>query len=649
MAWRLLSLTIVGFVCFASLAQAEPPPLAVYGHLPQTEELDLSPNGARFARISTEGERRLLIVENVAGGVELSVPVGNGKVEDLEWANDDMLVVYLHLTDNFGLGTPDQEFLQGILIDMQTKKATPLLPDSKAYLPAIFGRYGYAKHDGAWFAYLGAVPTGSFKGSQDQYLTQGYADLYRVGLDGGAHRVAEGSDKDRRWLVDDQGEVIAYSDYDRKTGAWKVLRPGSSKPVAEGKSDFGFEIVGRGRTPSTAVISGNSSEHRYMELNVDDGSQVPLANEVIDQLIEARDTRLLVGVGIAGEIRKVLMYDPNLARHMEAIARAFAGDSVTVKSISTDRSKIVVYVEGKTTGGTWQLVDFNTGKSTPLADRYPDIPDDMLGQPQVVEYRAGDGLAIKGILTLPPGRQPQNLPLVVLPHGGPELMDYVRFDWWAQAFASRGYAVFQPNFRGSSGHGTAFRDAGFGQWGRKMQTDVSDGVAYLAQQGLIDPKRACIVGGSYGGYAALAGVTLQHGLYRCAAAYGGVSNPTGMMRNIVATEGDHYARAELRYWKTYFGIGEDASSVPDDISPLAHAADADAPILLIHGKDDTVVSFQQSSDMESALRRAGKQVEFLQLKGEDHWLSRSETRLQMLTAMVDFVEKYNPAEAPATH
>jgi dipeptidyl aminopeptidase/acylaminoacyl peptidase len=280
-----------------------------------------------------------------------------------------------------------------------------------------------------------------------------------------------------------------------------------------------------------------------------------------------------------------------------------------------------------------------------LADQWPDIPNAMMGEVRVIDYRAGDGLAMKGILTLPPGQPGSNLPLVVLPHGGPEDLDQVGFDWWAQAFATRGYAVFQPNFRGSSGHGTEFRNAGFGQWGRRMQTDISDGVAALAQQGIIDPKRACIVGASYGGYAALAGVTLKHGLYRCAAAYAGVTDPDEMLQFAYRKWGEQ-ARSDLRYWRSYL-LGADAktSSVPDDISPLARAAEADAPILLIHGMDDTVVPIDQSKHMEAALSRAGKSVELLTLKGEDHWLSRSSSRLQMLKAMVGFVEKYNPAQA----
>jgi dipeptidyl aminopeptidase/acylaminoacyl peptidase len=203
----------------------------------------------------------------------------------------------------------------------------------------------------------------------------------------------------------------------------------------------------------------------------------------------------------------------------------------------------------------------------------------------------------------------------------------------------RGYAVFQPNFRGSSGYGTAFRNAGFGQWGRKMQTDISDGLAALAAEGIVDPKRACIVGGSYGGYAALVGVTIQQGLYRCAASYSGISDPAKMLRQNINDRG---ARTFRRYWGDYLGTLH-PEDIPKEISPRANAGQADAPILLAHGEKDTIVLLEQSEDMAAALRKAGKPVEYIELKNEDHWLSRSATRLQWFKAMVAFVQKHNPA------
>ena len=226
-------------------------------------------------------------------------------------------------------------------------------------------------------------------------------------------------------------------------------------------------------------------------------------------------------------------------------------------------------------------------------------------------------------------------------HGGPEARDYAEFDWWAQAFASRGYAVFQPNFRGSTGYGKAFRDAGHGQWGRRMQTDVSDGVAELARQGVIDPKRACVVGASYGGYVALAGVTIQQGLYRCAVSVGGVSDLNAMLQWDASRAGEDSGEI-MRIERQLVGAASDGDSGLYPYSPRRLAARADAPVLLIYGKDDTVVSNEQSLGFARAMRAAGRPVETLELPNEDHWLSREATRVKMLEASVAFVEKYNP-------
>ncbi|WP_426037804.1 alpha/beta hydrolase family protein [Brevundimonas sp. DC300-4] len=261
-----------------------------------------------------------------------------------------------------------------------------------------------------------------------------------------------------------------------------------------------------------------------------------------------------------------------------------------------------------------------------------------------ITYAAGDGLQIHGFLTLPPGREDaRGLPLVVLAHGGPASRDIVGFDWWGQALASRGYAVLQANFRGSTGYGDAFMEAGYGEWGRKMQTDLSDGVRYLAEQDLIDPQRVCIVGASYGGYAALAGVTVQQDIYRCAVSVAGISD----LRRMVEEEASDGARREnvtVRYWNRFMGADRLGDRSLDERSPVKLAEQAGAPILLLHGRDDSVVPIDQSRIMATALRRAGKPVEFVELEGEDHWLSRGDTRQRMLTETVDFLQANNPAD-----
>ena len=289
-------------------------------------------------------------------------------------------------------------------------------------------------------------------------------------------------------------------------------------------------------------------------------------------------------------------------------------------------------------GPGYALVDLATRKAQWLGARYQNVLPEDVAASQPVRFKAGDGLDLGGYLTLPRGRDPKNLPLVVLAHGGPASRDTPGLDWWAQAIASRGYAVLQVNFRGSDGFGWAFTQAGFGEWGRKMQTDLSDGVRHLAGQGVVDPKRVCIVGASYGGYAALAGATLDPGVYRCAASVAGLSD----LRRFVEWSRAKNGVGAQRYWTRFMGAEERRDPALTEISPAAHAGRASGPVLLVHGRDDTVVPLEQSRIMADALEKAGKPVELVVQKGEDHWLSRGDSRLEMLTATMAFVEKHNP-------
>ena len=175
-----------------------------------------------------------------------------------------------------------------------------------------------------------------------------------------------------------------------------------------------------------------------------------------------------------------------------------------------------------------------------------------------------------------------------------------------------------------------------------MQTDLSDGVRYLSAQGVVDAKRVCIVGASYGGYAALAGVTLETGVYRCAAAVAGVSNLKRFLQS--RTFAGYRDNSTLRYWTRLLGVESQKDPELAEISPILNLDRLTAPVLLVHGRDDTIVPYDQSIFMAAALKAAGKPVEFVTLNGEDHWLSRSDTRLQMLTAVVAFVEKHNPPD-----
>jgi dipeptidyl aminopeptidase/acylaminoacyl peptidase len=366
------------------------------------------------------------------------------------------------------------------------------------------------------------------------------------------------------------------------------------------------------------------------------------ASAKFDSLIHAPDGSHLVGAfSRVLDERRYIFFDAKLQASWNAVVKAFPGDQVSLASWSDNKRQLVVEVDSPTMGLAYALVDLDAKSARFLSDVYQGLTAEGVSERRPIKYKAADGLEITGYLTLPRGKDAKNLPLVVLPHGGPEGRDTLSFDWWSQALASRGYAVLQPNFRGSEGFGWPFVKAGFGQWGKAMQTDLSDGVRHLAKQGVIDPKRVCIVGASYGGYAALAGATLDKGVYRCAASVAGPADLKRMLTdsNKLYSSGNN---STIRYWLRF--MGADGVKDPDlaALSPAKLADKVEVPILLIHGKDDTVVPYVQSTLMADALKKAGKPVELVTLPSEDHWLSRGATRLQMLTSVVDFLEKNNP-------
>jgi acetyl esterase/lipase len=627
------------------------PPIEAYGALPAVDMMALSPSGDRFAYVEADGEKRQLIVATIDKKPLVVQPLGTTKVRSLDWVGDDHIMVASSVTADlpFLAFEPKGELSAVVVFDLAHRKMIQVF--GRAHEARIFntvvGLYGTAQLDGHWYGYFGGVSRDINAG------TPGFVELYRVDLDTGETSLASqyGAHPDN-WVVNAHGNIIARSFHDARDGRWwlESLDEGG-KVIAGGHFEFGgVGNIYPGRASDTilaelpiASAGDQPKGYLFQELSLS-GAPIkdPVDTRLMTRPIFDPISSLWIGMATSDEAERIKMITPPLEQKWRGAAKAFPGYIVHLISHSADLNRMIVYTDGGDDSGTYWIVDTAARTADQLGRAHPLVKAADVGLVSEIEWRAADGLPLSGTLTLPPGRPAKSLPLIVLPHGGPEERDYRHFDWWAQAFAGRGYAVFQPNYRGSGDFGVAFRNAGFGEWGRKMQTDISDGVADLAGKGIIDPKRACIVGSNYGGYAALAGVTVQQGLYRCAVSVAGVADPEAILVRIRNRAWG--TSPSLRYWKAYIGAGSTfASNNLDSISPVALAAKADAPILLIHGKDDTVVQISQSEAMESALKRAGKPVDFVVMENEDHWLSRGETRTEMLKSAVDFVEKYNPA------
>ena len=263
---------------------------------------------------------------------------------------------------------------------------------------------------------------------------------------------------------------------------------------------------------------------------------------------------------------------------------------------------------------------------------FPTLDAASLAPMKAVRYKARDGLEIQAYLTLPRGGQ-TNLPTIVMPHGGPTARDIWGWDAEAQFLASRGFAVFQPNFRGSSGFGREHERKGYRQWGRAMQDDISDGVAWLVEQGIADRDRVGIYGASYGGYAALQGLVTTPELYRAGASFAGVSDMIEWLDDV-----EHYRFSDFN--KPVHGDSSDDRDQLEATSPARHAERVRAPVLLAHGEDDPVVGVEQSRAMEDALEDAGKTVEAYYYPDEVHGFINERNRIDFHEKLAAFFQRH---------
>ena len=287
------------------------------------------------------------------------------------------------------------------------------------------------------------------------------------------------------------------------------------------------------------------------------------------------------------------------------------------------KDKVIVAVQGPRQPPVYYFLDRVKHEATEILSAYPELTATDLGEMKPYPYVARDGQRIPAYLTLPPGKPAKNLPTVIMPHGGPDARDVMGFDWWAQFLANRGYAVLQPNYRGSKGYGRKFTEAGLHQWGLGMQNDITDGVKKLIADGITDPKRICIVGASYGGYAALAGAAFTPDLYACAMSFAGVSDLNEFLFAQRSDTGEY--SQSVSFWTSRIGSDWDDSKKLQDTSPALHAEQVKCPVLLMHGEGDTTVRIKQSELMYDALKAAHKDVEFIRFSGEDHYLNFADT------------------------
>lgn len=642
----------------APAATAQSPadiPVEVFAQLPRVSSLTLSPDGKYFAMIRPiNGQRHLVIQPSNGKGDPVVIPPRDElEIWRYEWATNERLLVIISF-QGWRRGIPTFETrLIGINRDGSNAKylVEPARSSNRAADKGSNLRRGGIRRGGEIAQlqhdivdYLPADPNhillsldadrdGSYELRRINIHTGRFTQLYKrfFGM--------------QDWMTDRQGEVRFAEGVDARS-AKGITRTKKRvhyyRPAGGDFADFRkTEIYKQGYRP---VSFADNPDHLYMSGTGQHGTRSFIKydlreKKVIETLFDHEfydayfrlydpvDDRL-IGIRFVDERPEAKIFDPAWAKRYRTVNRALAGMDNRIVSSNSERTLHLILSSSDREPGIYYAYDEKAKKIDPLMVRYAGIEPGQMAPMKMISYEARDGLTISAVLTLPLGSDGKNLPTVVMPHGGPNTRDWISFDYRVQFLTSRGYAVLQPNFRGSYGFGQAFKEAGYEQWGLKMQDDVTDGTGWLIDQGIADPKRICIVGASYGGYAALMGVVKEPDLYACAISLNGVTNIPSLMalaNNFIGGAlGTEYINQEGQ----------------KEVSPEFHADLIKAPVLLIAAKDDRNVDYRQSKGMAKALKRAKKKYKYVEMKSGDHGLTTEKSRAIFLSEMEDFLAKH---------
>jgi len=623
--------------------EAETDWLPVYGQLPAYRAFSISPDGRHISFIQRGEVNDIFVVSDIVNKkVIYSARVTKFKARKTQFITNGHVLLKGSATTRLTgrhLGVRSRKFENSgaLIFNLQTKKMKLAFKSTRNIYPAQTG--------------LGSI-IGFNPVEKELYMpafgkNQAY-NLYAVNINSGSARLyAQGSRHTNDWFVNSQGKLLARGNYNERKNVHSLQSyiDKDWKTIYEKKTDvpvINFRGVSVDEKGILFVDDHNNYEAVY-SMSLDTGSiKGPLSYKEeaeIDKL-KLDINQKLEAVIYSGFLSDYEFQDKALEPMVGALINHFSGNNVTFYSWTQDKNKMIVRVAGPDYPGAYYLFNLKEKSIEKLALQYP---LQEIAKIVPIRYKARDGLKIPSILTKPSSiTEPKKMPLIVLPHGGPLAYDKIGFDWLAQFLAHKGYLVLQPNFRGSTGFGNQHQLAGYGRWGKEMQDDVSDGVLALIKQGYADPDRVCILGTSYGGYSALSGGAFTPELYRCIISVNGISNIPVMLRDDKAKYGrNHWV---ISYWEGLVADSDVEKERLKAISPLYFAKKFKAPVLLIHGKDDTIVPMRQSKLMHDKLKSANKQSQLVLLKGEDHWLSTSESRVQMLKTLDEFLNIHNPVK-----
>lgn len=469
-------------------------------------------------------------------------------------------------------------------------------------------------------------------------------DVYNLNVSTGElNLVAENPGNVIGWLTDHEGAVrtaiasdgVNHTILYRDTAA-ENFRPIASTNFRENLSPLGFSFDNR----KLYVLSNRGRDTSGVYLfNPQTALEEELlyANDTYDckSAFFSRKRKCLSTIHYIGWKNERVFFDDGWKNIYERLGELLPGKNIGVSDHDKEEENLIVHTYSDVNPGSYYLYNVATNSLSKLADTRPGINEEEMAAMKPVHYTTRDGLTVHGYLTLPVGREAKNLPVIMFPHGGPWVRDKWGYDGRVQFFANRGYAVLKMNYRGSTGYGRRFWEASFKQWGRAMQDDITDAVHWLVGEGIADPERVAIVGGSYGGYAVLAGLAFTPDLYACGVDIVGVSNLFTFRQTIP------------EYWKPLNDMSNEmiGDPVADEellrsVSPVFHAHNISAPLLVFQGAKDPRVNIAESDQIVNALRSKGIDVEYIVKDDEGHGFQNEENKMEMYSIIEAFLKKH---------
>lgn len=617
-------------------ARPAPRPAGDFAALPFMEGPRLSPNGTKVASRLAVGGTLYFAVAPLFGEAKPSLlRAADSDINWWRWVNDDWLV----------LGIGDTIKVEGE--DFYIRRALGVSAEGSKMVQLAWREAAQGADDVVWIADDG-TPRIRLALQKSIYLSDPgfWPEVIEIDVSTGKSKtVVRPHPNVGSWYADGSGTV--------RIGVGTANEGRSLRLLYREREGDGFDVIDRAnsRKGQKLLLPSLFLPEPGKALAVDDkdgfdalykldlktmtlGERVFAASGYdLDGIVTDRAQGRLLGVAVTETAARMHWLDEDLAEMQKALDEAVPGRRASIVSMDKARDRFLVHIGAADRPGTYYYVTALGGALQRLAHVNSKVGAGRLHPVRTIRYKARDGLEIPAVLTLPAGVEAKGLPLVVMPHGGPFARDSETWDWWSQFLADRGYAVVQPNYRGSSGYGTAFAEKGEGQWGLAMQDDLNDALAFLAKEGIADPKRAAMVGGSYGGYAAMRAAQRDGALYRCAVSFAGVSDLQALLR---------YDR---RFLNTGRGIDWLRKQAPDlrAVSPINFPEQFSIPVLLVHGKKDQRVPVRQSREMAEKLRKAGKSVKYVEQPLGDHFVSLEADRLQFLTELEAFLKEHNPA------